>query len=107
MAPIFEIDILFDKNDVDDYYLSDFYEEIEDKANYMLSDYGNLTLNRKYLLNYNIDKSYFRITRDYEVEYDIRKSTDNDFRRKVVDFCKDLFIYFEVYDGIEIDLRSI
>ena len=105
MSPIFEINNCFDIDEVDEEYLEDFIEKIQEKAEYLLNDYGSLILNQKYFLDYSIDnKWYFRINRDYEIEYNICRDTDNTFRRKVTNFCNSLYYYFDCNDGIEIDL---
>ena len=104
MAPIFEINEYFTKDDCEDqYYKDDLLEDLEEASN-IFSDYGFFTFNQKYILHYKIDDWYFFIDRDYEVRHNISKRTDNTFRRNVVSFCEKLNQYFDVYDGIEIEL---
>ena len=45
MSPIFEINNCFDIYEVDEEYLEDFIEKIQEKAEYLLNDYGSLILN--------------------------------------------------------------
>jgi|TARA_Y200000002_G_C22661535_1_gene655935 hypothetical protein len=113
MSPIFYI--ILTLNDPDEYedeeeyedYLNEFQNDVEE-ASYILSNnqYGDLTLNQKHILHYEIDKSYFTINRKYEIEHNISKYTDNTFRRNVVSFCEKLYQYFEVDDGIDIELYN-
>lgn len=44
MSPIFLIIALIDE--VDEEYLEDFIEKIQEKAEYLLNDYGSLILNQ-------------------------------------------------------------
>ena len=104
MAPIFEIIENFTKDDFenpDD--KDDFLVDLEEASN-IFSDYGFFTFNQKYILHYKIDDWYFFINGDYEVRHNISKRTDNTFRRNVVSFCEKLNQYFDVNDGIEIEL---
>lgn len=101
MAPIFEIIEKFDFEDPDDKDV--LLEDLEEASN-IFSDYGIFTFNQKYILHYKIDNWYFFIDRNYEVRHNISKRTDNTFRRNVVSFCEKLHQYFDVNDGIEIEL---
>lgn len=104
MAPIFEINEKFTKNDFKDQDdKDDLLVDLEEASN-IFSDYGIFTFDQKYILHYKIDDWYFFIDRDYEVRHNISKRTDNTFRRNVVSFCEKLNKYFDVYDGIEIEL---
>lgn len=104
MAPIFEIIENFTKDDFEDQDdKDDFLVDLEEASN-IFSNYGIFTFNQKYILHYKMDDYYFFIDRNYEVRHNISKRTDNTFRRNVVSFCKELNQYFNVNDGIEIEL---